>query len=256
MDSKVLILFLMFSIFASFFVIDFAFAQTTNPTLNVLTKNLTPSGNVFVTGSGLEPSSTFVVKLDGTKLGTVSTTPEGTFSQYLNIPRFVSTGDHTITIERGKILQSVKVLVTTSQKIPQYMQENLDAEKSSTRSGGITQQGVGNIPGRQAAESDKITICHVPPGNPENTHTITISKSALETHLAHGDSVGECKEDSKKKAPVAGDVTKEPERETREEAEEPENENLNDKVENEDIGDLNEQESINKDTEKEIKSDT
>lgn len=38
----------------------------------------------------------------------------------------------------------------------------------------------------------KVTICHIPPGNPENKHTITIGKSALEAHLAHGDTLGGC----------------------------------------------------------------
>lgn len=31
----------------------------------------------------------------------------------------------------------------------------------------------------------KVIICHVPPGNPENAHTISISKNALHTHLTH-----------------------------------------------------------------------
>jgi len=39
---------------------------------------------------------------------------------------------------------------------------------------------------------EKVTICHKPPGNPENAHTLEISKSALSAHLAHGDHVGEC----------------------------------------------------------------
>ena len=33
----------------------------------------------------------------------------------------------------------------------------------------------------------KITICHVPPGNPGNCHEITISMNALQAHLNHGD---------------------------------------------------------------------
>jgi len=41
-------------------------------------------------------------------------------------------------------------------------------------------------------ESGKVTICHVPPGNPGKAHTITIARAALERHLAHGDFVGEC----------------------------------------------------------------
>ena len=39
---------------------------------------------------------------------------------------------------------------------------------------------------------EKITICHIPPGNPENAHAITISVNALEAHLAHGDVIGDC----------------------------------------------------------------
>lgn len=35
--------------------------------------------------------------------------------------------------------------------------------------------------------NDKITICHMPPGNVDNCHEITISRSALQTHLDHGD---------------------------------------------------------------------
>jgi hypothetical protein len=43
------------------------------------------------------------------------------------------------------------------------------------------------------AQNEKVTICHIPPGNPENAHTITISINALQTHLdQHGDFVGDC----------------------------------------------------------------
>lgn len=42
------------------------------------------------------------------------------------------------------------------------------------------------------AENEQITICHKPPGNPTNVQTLTISKSALSAHLAHGDNVGAC----------------------------------------------------------------
>ena len=36
---------------------------------------------------------------------------------------------------------------------------------------------------------DKITICHVPPGNPSNCHEITVSLNALQAHLDHGDAL-------------------------------------------------------------------
>jgi hypothetical protein len=38
----------------------------------------------------------------------------------------------------------------------------------------------------------KVTICHIPPGNPANAHTIEVSKNALKAHLKHGDYLGEC----------------------------------------------------------------
>ncbi|NVO02984.1 MAG: carboxypeptidase regulatory-like domain-containing protein [Bacteroidetes bacterium] len=37
-----------------------------------------------------------------------------------------------------------------------------------------------------------VTICHIPPGNPGNAHTITINSNALQAHLAHGDYLGSC----------------------------------------------------------------
>lgn len=40
--------------------------------------------------------------------------------------------------------------------------------------------------------ADKVTICHLPPGNPENAQTLSIATSALATHLEHGDHTGEC----------------------------------------------------------------
>lgn len=43
-----------------------------------------------------------------------------------------------------------------------------------------------------AGPAPKVDICHVPPGNPENYHTITVSSNALPAHLAHGDLGGAC----------------------------------------------------------------
>jgi hypothetical protein len=39
----------------------------------------------------------------------------------------------------------------------------------------------------------KITICHIPPGNPANRHTIVVGAPAASAHLAHGDYLGACK---------------------------------------------------------------
>ena len=41
-------------------------------------------------------------------------------------------------------------------------------------------------------QTEKITICHIPPGNPDNPISITISASALNAHLSHGDNTDSC----------------------------------------------------------------
>lgn len=58
--------------------------------------------------------------------------------------------------------------------------------------------------------NNKITICHVPPGNPSNCHEITISLNALQTHLNHGDMLYcENESDYNEKLALIGDNYKE-----------------------------------------------
>jgi hypothetical protein len=40
--------------------------------------------------------------------------------------------------------------------------------------------------------SIKVTLCHIPPGNPADAQTITVGHAAVPAHLAHGDYLGEC----------------------------------------------------------------
>jgi hypothetical protein len=47
-------------------------------------------------------------------------------------------------------------------------------------------------------EKDRVTVCHIPPGNPAAKHTLTISKNALAAHLAHGDVLGKCEDEKGK----------------------------------------------------------
>jgi hypothetical protein len=39
---------------------------------------------------------------------------------------------------------------------------------------------------------DKIPLCHIPPGNPANRHSILVGESAVAAHLRHGDHRGYC----------------------------------------------------------------
>jgi hypothetical protein len=42
------------------------------------------------------------------------------------------------------------------------------------------------------ADTMKTTVCHIPPGNPANEHTICIGNPGVAAHLAHGDFLGSC----------------------------------------------------------------
>lgn len=39
---------------------------------------------------------------------------------------------------------------------------------------------------------NKVLVCHRPPGNPNNSNTICISKNAVSAHAGHGDFIGPC----------------------------------------------------------------
>ena len=52
-------------------------------------------------------------------------------------------------------------------------------------------------PGDFSCDAPKVLICHIPPGNPENAHTICVGEPAVEPHLTlHGDSIGACPEET------------------------------------------------------------
>lgn len=65
---------------------------------------------------------------------------------------------------------------------------NTAADEAALRSKGVvddsTQWDKGGV-GKQ-------TVCHIPPGNPANAHTISVGSPAVQAHLAHGDRLGGC----------------------------------------------------------------
>jgi hypothetical protein len=44
------------------------------------------------------------------------------------------------------------------------------------------------------SSADKVTICHIPPDNPENARTIKVAPEAVQAHLGHGDAPFACEE--------------------------------------------------------------
>ncbi len=58
-----------------------------------------------------------------------------------------------------------------------------------TGSGSVT---VSFVDARCGHNNDKVLVCHLPPDNPANAHTICVGASAVADHLSHGDYLGEC----------------------------------------------------------------
>ncbi len=54
---------------------------------------------------------------------------------------------------------------------------------------------------------NKTCLCHIPPGNPDNAHTICVGSPAVPAHLAHGDTLGACAADTSCEAVTCGGTT-------------------------------------------------
>lgn len=67
---------------------------------------------------------------------------------------------------------------------------------NSISAGGTTHVGTGFGPRGLAGwviKLDKVNVCHAPPGNPNNAHTISVPFiDDMDEHLAHGDTIGVC----------------------------------------------------------------
>ena len=78
------------------------------------------------------------------------------------------------------------------------------AAAACTASVDVQSQSVKSLPGScnangsddracDPADTKKTTVCHIPPGNPANAHTICIGNAGVAAHLAnHGDFLGTC----------------------------------------------------------------
>jgi hypothetical protein len=65
----------------------------------------------------------------------------------------------------------------------------------SNEASALSSACMAGAPGAHAcdpADTKKTTICHIPPGNPANEHTLCVGNAAVPAHLAHGDHVGAC----------------------------------------------------------------
>ena len=49
-------------------------------------------------------------------------------------------------------------------------------------------------------QEDRVTLCHIPPGNPSKAKTIAVCEQCVPDHLGHGDLLGSCEETANAKA--------------------------------------------------------
>lgn len=58
---------------------------------------------------------------------------------------------------------------------------------------GTEEAAVMSSNGQPSCDGKKVLICHFPPGNPDNAHSICVGKPAVDPHVRlHGDHVGAC----------------------------------------------------------------
>ena len=70
---------------------------------------------------------------------------------------------------------------------------NGNGNENGNGNGNGEDNGNRNGNGRENRSVDQVVICHVPPGNPDNDHTIEIGSPAVDAHVEnHGDSIGPC----------------------------------------------------------------
>ena len=74
---------------------------------------------------------------------------------------------------------------------------DVSATHFATSPNGGVSQDVERVSGLAIAPAlmpvdNSITICHIPPGNPGNAHTITVDVASWPAHQAHGDYKGAC----------------------------------------------------------------
>jgi len=92
---------------------------------------------------------------------------------------------HTISVSLSAVQAHMTQHVDIIGPCPSEESDDNDNSNSNSNS---NSNGNGN---------NNIAVCHVPPGNPENQHTLYISQSAVTTHLTqHTDYLGMCADDT------------------------------------------------------------
>jgi uncharacterized membrane protein YgcG len=83
--------------------------------------------------------------------------------------------------------------------VPETQSEDLALRSAQIRAcdleddASVTEDLDADIRACGADDTKKTTICHIPPGNPDNAHTLCVGNAAVKAHVEHhGDTLGPC----------------------------------------------------------------
>ena len=98
-------------------------------------------------------------------------------------------------LEALRGLAGAAVVAGTGAAIVSDEAEAKGKKRGKRRNGNDRNKGKGRKAQAQQ-NTDKVTICHCPPGNPDNCHTISVGSKAAAAHLRNhpDDTEGECEE--------------------------------------------------------------
>lgn len=181
----------------------------------LLTTSEGSAGAAFRGGTGLGNVRIELVAYGGGSVATAHTGGGGAFSTSL------ASGEYTVRIAMsdgpplefalqlppgGALFAEARVDETPaglfSLNVQVFNDGNSDTEPDDSfrlqildRVQGDETSGVEDVVTTEEEAEEVVTLCHVPPGNPDNAHTVDVGAPAVPAHLAHGDTEGACADD-------------------------------------------------------------
>ncbi len=89
-------------------------------------------------------------------------------------------------------LAGVLVLAACGGGSDNSMWTSLDEQNIDSQPPQVCKAGQPDPRACDPTDKKKTTVCHIPPGNPANMHTICVGNPAVPAHMAHGDFLGPC----------------------------------------------------------------